>query len=642
MALFGLWIAYTAAESFLWRDQMWGAHALGFLPPVFAIAALLPVLLLLPGVAREIARRSARWSWSEPWRRWAPVVAGVVTATAFWVLRERHLFWGDALPLSITVPAGQSFHPDEPLTLWIHHTLWELGGGRWLATDTIAFASAVAGGMVAAISARELLRRAPEPGLGMLALAVWMTQGGMSLFHGHVENYAYLSAALIVFLWAGLDYLEGRGPAWPAFAALLVAFALHLLGGLAVVPALVLVVHGIRSRTRRDAMVWTVLGFLATALLAGALVQHWYPSGSPFRQFADGVTRVLTQPNDMRREVLWSWRRAADLWSHSVQMGPLSWGTVTVLALLLAPPWRRWGARGIFLLAAAVACYGPLFLTGEGNLGAARNWDLFAGPALAVSFAGLVLLLETGPRAVAHRLLLAALAASLAQTIPWTALNMDVAATRARIAALPLGHGRSAAMLGTSDMNAGRNDSAEGWFRRALAEDSLNVNAWSGLGLVLARTGRYAEAEPAFRRVVFMKPSVPGYREDLAALYMRQERWAAAAATLQDVLALDPARARAWRDLAEAMRRMGRADSAVYALTAAVGAVGADPELRRALADAYAMWVASAGQRGDVEEFARAWTGFQARYPDDPRVTAWAPRAQAMLSGRLRANRSTR
>ena len=158
------------------------------------------------------------------------------------------------------------------------------------------------------------------------------------------------------------------------------------------------------------------------------------------------------------------------------------------------------------------------------------------------------------------------------------------------------------------------------------------MNAWSGLGIVLARNGRYAEAEPALRRVVELKPAVAIYRQDLAVLYMREQRWAEAAGQWQSALFVDHALSPAWLGLAEAMRQQGHADSAVFALTAAARERPGDVAIVGALADGYAYWVASAGQRGDVTEFARAWEGFTGRFPDDSRVQEWRARAEAMLA----------
>src|SRR6266542_186615 len=92
-----------------------------------------------------------------------PWLAGAVAAITFWLVRERHLYWGDALPLSINVPAGQAFHADEPLTLWLHHVLYTSGGGRWSAVAAIAAASGVAGGLWVALHARGFLRSGERP-----------------------------------------------------------------------------------------------------------------------------------------------------------------------------------------------------------------------------------------------------------------------------------------------------------------------------------------------------------------------------------------------------------------------------------------------------------------------------------------------
>jgi tetratricopeptide (TPR) repeat protein len=186
-------------------------------------------------------------------------------------------------------------------------------------------------------------------------------------------------------------------------------------------------------------------------------------------------------------------------------------------------------------------------------------------------------------------------------------------------------------MLGTAALNAGDLQRAERWFEASLAEDSLNVNALSGLGLARARAGRLGEAEPLLARVVELKPATPQYHRDLATLYMRTGRWGAASAEWQAALPLEPQSREAWLGLSASLAQAGRRDSSVYALLAAREALPADPGIASALADACALWVASAGQRGDRAEFARAWGVFSSRCPDDARVRDWRPRAEALL-----------
>src|SRR5262249_54980674 len=153
------------------------------------------------------------------------------------------------------------------------------------------------------------------------------------------------------------------------------------LGALALPAAALLAVHGLADRTRRAEMLWT-LGALAgvTATVAWA-ARGLYPGGSPLSQLVDGVMKVLRQPRDMQASAFFSPPHLADAWSHIVQMGPLS--LVAVLLLAAARPVRDalGSPSGRFLAITAVTLYAPALLTGPGNLGAARNWDLFAAPA---------------------------------------------------------------------------------------------------------------------------------------------------------------------------------------------------------------------------------------------------------------------
>jgi Flp pilus assembly protein TadD len=630
LIVLGATLVYPLLESRFWSRSLWGANSLAFLPAAWTLVPLACALLFVPRLAGPIGERLERVQLSARAQAAWPWVAGLAATAIFWLVRERHLYWGDALPLSIDIPAGQQFHPDEPLTLWVQHAVWAAGGGRWSAVQAIAAASAVAGGVWVALNARGFARAGGGAGAALLATLTIASQGAAAIFHGHVENYSYVAVCFAAFAWSGVDYLEGRGPAWRPFAALLLAFAFHLLGALALPAALLLAAEGLARRERSAGMLAAIA---AAALVAGAIawaVRGLYPGGSPFAQLASGVMKVLQQPHDMQAGVFFSLRHLADAWSHVVQMGPLS--LVAVAVLVAVPPLRDAlrTASGRFLALAALTLYAPALLIGAGNLGAARNWDLFAAPATVLPLLALRAMVAL-PAAARQRLLLAALAASLAQAIPWTVLNLSREATEVRVAVLPLGGGRSAAMLGTSALNAGDLPRAEHWFAASLAEDSLNVNAMSGLGVARARAGRLAEAEPLLARVVELKPETPQYHRDLATLYMRTGRWSGASAQWQAALPLEPQARESWLGLATSLSQAGRPDSSVYALLAARQALPADPEITRALADACALWVASAGQKADRQEFAHAWAVFESRFPNDDRVRAWRPRAEAML-----------
>jgi tetratricopeptide (TPR) repeat protein len=262
----------------------------------------------------------------------------------------------------------------------------------------------------------------------------------------------------------------------------------------------------------------------------------------------------------------------------------------------------------------------PVLLVGGWGIGPARDWDIFAAPAVATALCGVLLIAQGGGGTRAPGLLLALAAASWFHTAPWIALNTSQERTMARVAELPLGEGRGPMMLGTHFLNAGELGEAERWFRRSLRADSLNVNSRSGLGLALARQGRHQEALAPMRAAVALSPTKREFRRDLIALLITLERWPDAARQLEALIALDPDDSRAWLGLSECHLRLARPDSAALVLEVAASRLGGDPQVREALAASYEAWVVERGRAGDLRAAREIHARMAARFPDDPRT----------------------
>lgn len=608
-------VVYGAAESLFWRDTLWGFHFYGFLPPGWLLAAPAALFLLTPVGARLLPGFAAR-----PAPRWLPWVVAGLSALLFWVLRERHLFWGDSLPLSILIPQGQRFHPDEPLSLFVHHLLYRLGGGRWSGAEAVALGSVLAGAAFAGWAAHWFARRLPAGGAWGLATGVLLTQGFTQIFYGHVENYSYLALCLLLFVTLGIDFLERRRGLWPALLAAVAGFAFHILGGLAAAPALVLVAVGLKDRRRRAATLVAASIAVAVLVAGGLAASGLYAGESPFTRFLGGFQKVVTNQQDFRAGRLFSLRHLANVWSEFWLLGPLSVPLLAALLLLLPGARFARGAKGAFLLVGAAAYLAPALITGEGNLGAARNWDLYAAPATVWALCGLTLITDCVDLGQARRLLLGLLAVSLFHTAPWIALNTCFQRTTARVLALPLDAGRGEMMLGTHYLNAGDLAQAERWLRASVARDSTSVNSQSGLGLALARQEKLDAALPPLAAAVRLKPASPQLRSDLITLLLRRQRWEAAAAELQALVTLTPQDRRAWLTLADCRLRLAEPDSAAFTLEAGLREFPRDPEMTSLLGDAYELWVVRHGQRTEWAAARRALALFERRFPGDPRV----------------------
>jgi tetratricopeptide repeat protein len=622
LAFAALSVVYGALESRLWVDRLWGAHFYAFFPPYVLVVAMGVALAVIAGAA--FWRRGGEAAPPPP----APLgrslalagLCALASGLLFWLLRERHLFWGDGLPLSIDVPRGQAFHPDEPLTMYLHHLLYRLGGGRWSGATAVAIGSVLAGMLFVGLAALWFARRGRDPWASWLAVSALLLQGFMALFYGHVENYSYLAVALLVFFLSGVDFLEGRGGPYVPMAAAVVAYALHILGGLTVVPAAVLVAVGLADRQRRGptaiAVAGTALVLCGGALLAGGL---YASNRSPLDGIISGAARVFGNTGDMRPRVLLSSLHWENLWSQFNLVGPLSVAWAALVAVSLG--WRAIRTpTGLFFLAGIAALLGPCLLTGEGNLGAARNWDLFAAPALILPLAGLTLLLDRLDPARARRVMIALVAASAFHTLPWIVLNTDMQRTVDRIARLPFTGGRGEIMIGTHYLNEGKLQLAEHWFRLGLQRDFDNANGQSGLGLALARQGRLGEALGPMIAATRLRPGVVTYQDDLIALFLSLRRWEDAAAVLRDRLAAEPRDVDSWKMLAQLRARAGDPDGAVDVLEEACRQMPSDVSLQQALGQAYFWAVVQHGRRQEWSQAHSQLDRFAATFPGDPRV----------------------
>lgn len=613
LVLLALWVVYGVLESLLWRKQLWGAHFFAYLPPAWWLAAPIALALMaLPGTA------AARGVGLLP-ARFAPWLAAIAAAILFSLLRTRHLFWGDGVPLSINIPQGQSFHPDEPLSLYLHHLIYRLGGGNWSGVTAVAIGSVLSGALFAGRTVQWLSNRYAEPGIAALAALCLLTQGFTQIFYGYVENYPYLAVTLLYFLTWGVDFLEGRiGPLRP-LAAALVAAALHVMGWLAIVPTVYLVAIGLAQARRRRRLAFAVVLVIVAASLALHATAGLFGTETPAARVA-GAARKLLAPRTGDGTSLPSPRDLGDLWSQFVIVGPLSLPLVAALFAWLRGPRFRHPVTGRFLCLASLVYSAPMLLVGGWGIGPARDWDIFAAPAVATALCGVLLVVERTEAALARRILVALAAASLFHTLPWVALNTSRERTMARVADLPLDQGRSQMMLGTYYLNSGDLPKAEHSFRAALAIDSMNVNSQSGLGLALARQGHYADALPSMRAAVRMSPAKREYRRDLAALLDALEQWEESASQTTVLLSLEPGDRRAWLGLARAYVQLGRLDSAALALDVARSHLPDDPEIREASTMAYEAWVVARARAGDWAEAGRAFTLMERRFPDDPRT----------------------
>jgi len=609
-------LAALAAEvlgATLLRERWWSVHAWGFVPPAAFGLGLAAVALGLLAAARSprgldralvgtLAAAPPLPAWAG--RALAAVLAGIV----FWVFREGHTLLGDGNALVRNIPAGQDFHMDEPLTIWLHRFFYVATGplfaGRTsaeVAHATIGLSGALCGALFVPIAwalAGDLARgagavpgAAPTADAGRaqratqaLVFAVLVGQGYVQLFFGYVENYTFLALALAGYALAALRALQGRAPLLLPAALLVLALALHLSAAVVVPSFAFLLAHRLADpRARLAALRDLALGaalFAATHALLARLGEGYDWTAMLLalgRRTTDSTTSYGFHPPTF-----------AQFMHQQLLIGPLGI-FLLVVAAVVALRLRLWrDGRSLFLAALAPGYAAASLIAGDSNLGVARNWDLLAPAGFVFTLVALGFALRAPWDGAALRRWLWVLAlASLFHTVPWVAVNASAGRTIERYKVLPLGLGRAQVMVADWYYAQGREDEALGWYRLALDENPLQNHAHSQLGRIALHRGRFDIAELAFREALRSRPNMALYRFQLVDALVRSHRLGPARAQLDTLLALEPAVAGYRAASAVVWLGLGRPDSAGAALDAAERLAPGDtlaPHLRAAIA----------------------------------------------------------
>lgn len=230
-----------------WWRYAWGFNLWGYLPSLAAGALGLAVASVchpaarraIASLATRITRRAAALS-----TRRAELLLFVTTVVGLFLVRERHLVGDSKLMLLETGYHGRWFViPEMGSTFLMWASLRIARFGLALsAPDGYRLVVCLAGGIFLVFLlrlARELVPRGRAPAL----VALLVSGGLLRVFAGHIETYGPLLAALSVYLWLAVGYLEGRRSWLAPSLALGVAIWLHgvtllLVPSLVVLPVL--------------------------------------------------------------------------------------------------------------------------------------------------------------------------------------------------------------------------------------------------------------------------------------------------------------------------------------------------------------------------------------------------------------------
>jgi hypothetical protein len=460
-------VLHLMAGSLLPEEVAWSVWPYTAFPAAFkwlaglavAFLALTPVTNALDRsfnrLGMVISKMAAVYPFLKDRRLWFGTIAASM-AVPFWLLRIRHLRWGDAdfivKALSYTGadrPVWTIYNWQAPLSIFTHAQLWFiLNPVPGVGVDTLYAITSVLSGVgfvyVLFLLADSLGRHWSEKAT---VFGLVITTGSMQLFFGYVENYTVISLGLTLTLYLGVRCLRGKiSLVWPSLV-LAVTNAFHP-STIVLWPAMGYI--GLRLSGRRPSVLsqvieWAKLALPPVLVLAILVVLMTAGGHGPETMLvddrpggADGIPFVpLYQvTTEWQHYTMFSLAHLLDWVNEHFLISPF--GLFLLLLALVTRIGRRNtvtspddGQSRLTFLAIAGLAYLLLTFVWNPDYGGRNDWDLFAPSAFVYTPLAACLLVRrsrawaesSGERCFLGQVVPVIVAASALHTMAWIYYN---------------------------------------------------------------------------------------------------------------------------------------------------------------------------------------------------------------------------
>lgn len=284
-----------------WADpssRNWGFHHFGFLNVWTAAAGLLMMASaliprvqesLLSGLEKVVVAFGALPAWL---LRTILISSSIILAWFFWFARQETHLLGDGYLMLRILPTIQSagdqyFAHNEPLPFFVVWKLWQLIQGldpTASAETPYVIVSVVCGFLSILISWSVSKAIASSAADRLLIFLFLISNGGMLLFFGHVDNYPLVYIFMLLFLRSSLLYLRGEGAL--IYPSILYGFLfVSHFGMIVMAPALLVLYYHSFSLNKKSEI---AASMASTIITAGVML--WI-CGYSFSAFAGNLLR---------------------------------------------------------------------------------------------------------------------------------------------------------------------------------------------------------------------------------------------------------------------------------------------------------------------------------------------------------------
>lgn len=531
----------------------------------------------------------------------------IVSLLIFCLFRTKTHFLGDGIQLIAKINAGTlSFEWSQPLAVWIYQSSYDLFNRIFNLDGATVYAllSYLSGMIYVIFALRMAILLGKSSSARLFIFLILILMGSSQLFFGYAENYPLFYCGILIYLFYSLKYLRGETKIMVPTVIFLLLLPMHFFSLYLFPSILFLFLFREEEKTfahiLKSKKTWMVLLFLM--ILSAGLVLYIYKyNWYAFRYLVPLSQGYYTAPN----YTMFSPPHILDFLNQQLLISPVGF-TLFLIFMIRQPKSENTKDRAFqFLLIVSVGQLLLNFLLNPG-LGAARDWDLFAGVGLGYTVLSLYLFSRIPPHPQVSYMKLSLIILAFLFTFPWILINakpdMSIARFRNLLELDPKksrnGHfilasyfdrmGKTEevdienralmenfpevylANQGFSLLLKDSLDQAYSFFTRSIQTSPDFAEAHLGLGWYYFKTGNLQTSEFEIKKALEFKPDYPSAYVSLGDLYMQKGEYKKAEAFYLKSVNMGVDDPKVWNNLGILYAQLDNLDKAVSSYQRAI------------------------------------------------------------------------
>jgi len=438
-----LFLIILGISSFFPTQRLWGGNHLSYYPYwLRALLIFLGILVFIPVVNQNLQRFlkksviSAFRFLVEKHKYLAYSIIILLFILFFYLFRTRTHLLGDGATLISYLDSGTFFIKwTQPLSYWIYFSAYDLLSqfSHFDGAFVHALISYLCGAIFVFFALRlaDLLGRTTSTKLFVFLALIFM--GGTQLFLGYAEHYPLFYCGILIYLFFSIKYLRGEARLFLPMLFFFILLPIHFFSIYLFPSAIFLFLSSVGEGKTKPALktqkIWMVSAVLTLAL-ASLIIYFWKYGWYSSIYFVPLFEGRYWAPD----HTLFSLPHLLDFLNQQLLVSPI--GFLLFLIFLILPPIgakRRSchiGGEGLnpkdkifyFLLTVSIAQLCHNFVLDPG-LGAARDWDLFAGVGLGYTVLALYIFSKIPTNSKISYLKLALTVTVFISSLSWMGIN---------------------------------------------------------------------------------------------------------------------------------------------------------------------------------------------------------------------------